>query len=341
MSPIPSWLRPLLVPASAGYYTVQKLREKAYQSGLVSSVEVPVPVVSVGNLLMGGSGKTPFVIYLAGKLHDLGMRPAVVSRGYRGTNRKPYLVVSDGRSPEPLATPSASGDEPFLLATRLAKIPVVVGRRRFHAVRAARKLFGCDLVVLDDGFQHLPLKRNVDIVLLNGTEDRMFPLGSLREPLSALRRAHMVVLVGRGAVVVDAAKPFLSGLPLFRCHHEPEGLVTQGTDSLLAPGLHAGQEVALMSAIANPDRFRATADDLQWRVLHHFVFPDHHAFRDSELRDVLGRASGVPLVVTEKDWVKLPTWFRERDRTMALRIGVTLEDEKIFFYHLMDLIKQT
>jgi tetraacyldisaccharide 4'-kinase len=170
-------LKALLSIPAAGYHAVQKVREKAYLWGLLSGKKAPGPVISVGNLVLGGSGKTPFVIYLAEMLGNKGWKPGVVSRGYRGSNRLPYFVVGDGMSPEPQAGPSICGDEPFLIANRLPQVPVIIGRRRIDPVSAAANIFGCNIIVLDDGFQHLPLQRDVDIVLLTGAEDRMFPLG--------------------------------------------------------------------------------------------------------------------------------------------------------------------
>ena len=184
--------------------------------GFLSQRKAPVPVISVGNLLLGGAGKTPFVIFLAGMLKNRGLKPAVVSRGYRGTSRAPYLVVGDGSSGEPLVGPDVCGDEPYLIAKRLPDVPVIVGRKRIYPVRAAHELFGCNVVVLDDGFQHLPLKRDADIVLLNGSEDHMFPWGRLREPLSALRRADIVMLMARGTIPASAVD-YVRG-PVFNCH---------------------------------------------------------------------------------------------------------------------------
>ena len=164
--------RALAMPPAACYNAVQKIRAQAYRWRILRSRKAAVPVLSVGNLLMGGSGKTPFAIYLAGLLLRTRFPTGNCKSRLRGSNREKFLVVCDGSSGEPLVGPSVSGDEPFLMAKRLPKIPVLVGRTRIHAVEAAERLFGCDVVVLDDGFQHLQLERDLDIVLLNGTEDR-------------------------------------------------------------------------------------------------------------------------------------------------------------------------
>ena len=330
MSSSHSMARALAMAPAACYHVVQKIRAEAYYWRILRSRKAAIPVLSVGNLLMGGSGKTPFTMYLAELLLKLGFRPAIVSRGYRGGNRDKFLVVNDGRSGEPLVGPSVSGDEPFLMAKRLPQIPALVGRSRIHAVEAAEKLFDCNLALLDDGFQRLQLERELDIVLLNGTEDHMFPLGRLREPISALARADMVVLVGSASMPGPAAR-YAHDAPVFRCRSVPTNLRKDlgGRGGLEVSEL-AGEEVVLMSGIANPERFRQTADDLQWRVAHHLVYPDHHVFSNAELTKVLSRWSGAWIVTTEKDWVKLPEWFTKTDKVLALRIDIVMEEEGAF-----------
>jgi tetraacyldisaccharide 4'-kinase len=337
MSSVLSPVNALLSFPAAAYYAVQKTREKAYSWGMLSQETGPVPVISVGNLLLGGTGKTPFVIYLSEMLRNRGMTPAVVSRGYGGTNRAPYLVVGDGSSGEPLVGPDACGDEPYLIAERLPDVPVIVGHRRIYPVRAALEMFGCSVVVLDDGFQHLALKRDADIVLLKGSEDHMFPWGRLREPLSALKRANIVVLVAEAAVP-DAAAAYVKA-PIFRCRPIAAGLARGVALQTIEPAdMYSGREVILASGIANPERFRATAEKLGWTIVDHLSFPDHHRFTDKELRSILDRAAGSPIVVTEKDWVKLPSWFKEMDQVAALRIEMVLDDETAFWAALASLV---
>jgi len=214
----------LLAPMAAAYYAVQKIREKGYEWNFLKKDEPPVPVISIGNLLLGGSGKTPFVMFLAEMLQKLGLKPAVVSRGYRGKNRERFLVVSNGSGSGPLVKPTLSGDEPYLIANRLSSIPVVIGRKRIYPVRAAYELFGSQVILLDDGFQHLSIKRDIDIVLLNCSEDYMFPMGRLREPLSALNRADIIVLVD--ADFDSLKRKCRRSIPVFKIHTVPMALVS-------------------------------------------------------------------------------------------------------------------
>lgn len=289
---------------------------------------------------MGGSGKTPLTIHVAEMLRDLGRTPAVISRGYKGSYTGEYLVVGGGDSKEPEVGPAECGDEPFLIAWRLPDIPVLVGRQRLHAVNAARDRFECDVVVLDDGFQHLPLKRDADIVLINGAEDHMFPRGRLREPLSALRRADMLILVGEHTEIPTAVGSYLSGKPVFRCRHIAVGLTGGPQHQLAAPDVLTARKVLLVSAIANPERFRLTAEGLGWNVIDHIAFRDHHWMTDEEIQRALRRAAGAQVVVTEKDWVKLPGWAAQTGQILALSIGVQLDDEDAFRRSLMDLLHQ-
>ncbi len=328
-----------MIPAAC-YFAVQKTRAQAYLWRILQSREAGVPVLSVGNLLMGGSGKTPFTIYLAALL---------LKTRFPARNCKSWLSVEaiersfwwsvTGSSGEPLVGPSISGDEPFLMAKRLPKIPVLVGRRRIHAVDAAENLFGCNVIVLDDGFQHLQLERDLDIVLLNGKEDRMFPLGRLREPIAALSRADLIVLVGSSASMPESPNYYPSGIPVFRCRSIPIDLRKDLADTDCSDAAqYKGQEVVLFSGIANPERFRTAAEDLQWRVLDHLIYPDHYVFSDAELTNILTRWAGVPIVTTEKDWVKLPIWFKKSDRVQALRIGIVMEKEELFWNFLQKTI---
>jgi tetraacyldisaccharide 4'-kinase len=219
-------------------------------------------------------------------------------------------------------------------------VPVIIGRRRIDPVLAAVNLFGCNIVVLDDGFQHLQLHRDVDIVLLTGTEDSMFPLGYLREPLSALRRAQIIVLVGRGATAANRVLPFIRELPVFSSGVIPAAVQIAGVPGGSAPpDSLAGQNVMLVSAIARPERFRETAETLGWKVVDHLILPDHHSFSDNELRQVLDRASGAAAVIfTQKDWVKLPEWFKENERIGMLRIEMVIDQEEAFWAALRGFV---
>lgn len=316
------------------FHSLQRGRQFAYDLGLFRSFKAPIKVISVGNLVHGGSGKTPMVIWLAERLRSMGLSPAVVSRGYGGSNRGYFSIVTDGLSEEPHQDPAVVGDEPFLIASRLRGVPVLVGRKRIHPVLAAVNLFGSNVVILDDGFQHLSLERDLNLVVLMGNEHEMIPLIELRETLSALHRANALMLP-RHAVVSEALKS-LKNIPIFRFRQEPVGIVCNKWFSELAPlDTLTGRSVQLVSAIARPDRFAHTARDLGWRVVGHVIHRDHHFFSDGELERILNENPSVDIVLTEKDWVKLPDWFVNKDNTWALRIDTEIDDEADFTHFVM------
>ncbi len=185
----------VLMVLSVVYGGLMCLRARLYEKGVLPSKTLPCRVVSIGNLISGGTGKTPMTILVARMIRDMGCRVVVLSRGYRGRMEKTGGVVSDGRTI--FKGPDDAGDEPYLMARVLTGIPVVVGQRRYEAGMMAVKRFKPDVIVLDDAFQHLRLKRDLNLVLLDSRSPfgngHMLPRGLLREPLSALRRSHAVV----------------------------------------------------------------------------------------------------------------------------------------------------
>jgi tetraacyldisaccharide 4'-kinase len=280
-------------PLSAIYGGAVWARNTLYDRGVLRSRRLQGPVVSVGNISAGGSGKTPFVILLGELLKARGIRFDVLSRGY-GRRTRGVLAVDPGGLPKDF------GDEPLLIARRL-QVPVVVGEDRYGAGRFAEARFGVNLHVLDDGFQHRRLARDFDIVLVtpDDARDRLLPAGRLREGLSALRRADAVVLSGGASV---EAFPLESKI-VWRVRR---GIVT---DNLPQP--IAGQPV-VFCGIARPQNFllqlRAAGVDPVAQAL----FRDHHAYSEKDIRDLLElrqRSAANGFITTEKDAVNLGGYF--------------------------------
>ena len=203
-----------LFAISVGYGGIVRLRETLYKKGLLQSKRLPCPVISIGNITVGGSGKTPMTIYVAELIKHLGYGVAIISRGYKGQAEKIGGVVCDGR--RICMGPDTAGDEPFMVAQRLKTVPVIVGQNRFKAGRLAIREFKPDVLLLDDAFQHLKLHRDLDIVLLDSKaplgNTYLFPRGTLRESASALSRGDAVVLtrsdIGKDAVFGPNKKIF-------------------------------------------------------------------------------------------------------------------------------------
>ncbi len=319
---------------AGSYYLVQRGRVAAYKFGFLTSRKALAPIISLGNISMGGSGKTPAAIYLAAKLREIGYSPAVVSRGYKGAYRSDHLIVSDGAGKAELPAASSCGDEPLLIARKIPGIPVIVSRERISAVNAAIGL-GANLIILDDGFQHLNLFRDLDIVMLTGSEDYMFPMGYLREPISALTRAS--IFLKRSNVRLNSRiRNTIRDSPVFDYQVECSGIRLHD-DKVQPISQLESKSVLLLSGIANPDRFETTVKSSGFIVKDRIDFPDHHSFSDNDLNLALERAQDCLVVLTEKDWVKLPKWFRGLSNTAALCIELRICKEPKF----MDVIKES
>jgi tetraacyldisaccharide 4'-kinase len=316
-------------PASLVYRAASALHRAAYDRGWRRIERLPVPVVSVGNLEVGGTGKTPAVAALAQAALRAGLRPAILTRGYGGSGRSgvlrngawtsgtPGAATSKSVDASGVATAGVAGDEPHLLSRALPSVPVVVGKRRAENARALLAAGErVDLFLLDDGFQHRALARQSDLVLLDARRPfgngRLLPAGPLREPPSALRRAHHLLLTGASpresisdgvARLLDRAAP---EAPRSRAWVEAGGLSSLGDACAPAPELR-GLSVHAVAAIARPERFRTSLEREGARVAKWSVFRDHHRFSADEARALerAAREEGHVLVTTAKDAVRL------------------------------------
>ena len=303
----PALLRAALRVASWAYGTAVAARTAAYRARLLTRTRLPCPVVSVGNLTAGGTGKTPCVIFLARSLRDRGCKPAVLMRGYARTGGTGLLVVSAGQGL--LVPPPEAGDEASLLAQALPGVPIILGADRVRAATLALSNHGADLCILDDGYQHLRLHRDLDILLLDARfpfgSGALLPRGLLRERPEAAGRANLVILTR-----VDQARDLdrvEEGIrrpnrraPILRAVHRPVSLLRLADGAVLEPSALAGQAVAALSAIGSPEAFEATLRSLGASVAAAFRFPDHHRFREEDLERAgrQGRGAGAALLVT-------------------------------------------
>ncbi|HMD48165.1 MAG TPA: tetraacyldisaccharide 4'-kinase [Bryobacteraceae bacterium] len=261
------------------------VRNTLFDRGVLPSRRLEQPVVSVGNLSVGGSGKTPFVIALGELLKARGIQFDVLSRGYHRKTRGVLVVETDGDAAD-------FGDEPLLIARRLG-VPVVVGERRYEAGQVAEQKFQMQLHILDDGFQHRSLARDFDIVLMTEWDfaDRLLPLGRLREPLSSLARADAIVLPAGLA----ADHPALLQKPIWRMKRE-----------LVFPNVPASPIV--FCGIARPEQFFAQVRAAGITPAAEVIFRDHHAYRGRDVERLLAlcsRRGAGGFLTTEKDMVNL------------------------------------
>ncbi len=314
------------------YGAVVDLRNWLYDRHFLPTYHSPLPVVCVGNLVAGGSGKTPLVLALAAALKARGHTPVILSRGFGGRLRGPHLV-GDSDSVE------CVGDEPLLMARR-GLCAVVIARDRVSGTRFIEGMGCATVILLDDGFQHRRLGRICNLACFFAGSDEaieaivkgsLLPVGRFREDRSAgLRRADGVVFSDRGGRMTDemlslAGKVIPPSLPVYHVRAQAEPPIRGG--EFLAPG-----PVWLLSAIANPDGFRQAMEGAGYPVIGESRFPDHHQFSPAELQSVIGAAkmdngAECSIVCTEKDWVKLATDVR--DTVWVAKLSVYIPHELI------------
>lgn len=319
-----------LLPLAAVYGLAVRWRTVLYEGGWLRRERLPCRVISVGNLTAGGTGKTPVVITFAEWLVARGHRVGVLSRGYRRESREEQVLVSDGT--RVLAGPAEAGDEPHLIARRCPGVVVAVGAARSRLGRWVLDRFPLDTLLLDDGFQHLALHRDVDVVLVDASDAdglrAMLPAGRLREPISAAARAQAVLLTradtttGIQAVTAALAAAHLPGPP-YRVRFSAECLVHAATGAERPLSEARGRTALAVSGIGNASSFRSLLDGLGVRVLDELRFRDHYAYVRGDLARIHGRAGGCGaelVLTTEKDAVKLADFAASDDRLWAVRV---------------------
>ena len=316
----PIWLMPL----SLLYGLVMALRSLFYRVGLRHRIRVAAPVVVVGNLTVGGTGKTPLVAWLSSHLAACGLRVAIVSRGYGGRARGVTRVTVHSR-------PSEVGDEPLLLARRAAAT-VFIGKDRVAAAEAAVK-DGADVVVCDDGLQHLALVRQCEIVVIDGQRGfgngSVLPRGPLRESPRRLRRVNAVVVNGAMTAADFQLPRFVTGTH-FEMHMRPgDARPVAGGGALRSLSSFRGSGVHAVAAIGNPQRFFDMLRNAGLTVYEH-AFADHHAFKSGDLNF----GDSLPVLMTEKDAVKCAAFADER----CWYVPVTAEFTEAEAGALIDLV---
>jgi tetraacyldisaccharide 4'-kinase len=296
------------------YGAMIRFRSLLFRLKLLRSNNLPCPVVSIGNITLGGTGKTPAVIAVAGFLSRRGKHPVVVSRGYGRTDEALVQVVSDGRSL--LMNAQTGGDEPVLIASKLPNVPVVVGSSRYQAAQHALQQFPVDVVILDDGFQHQRLRRSLDIALVDATDPfgngKLFPAGILREPVSALGRAQAIIVTRAGKK--DSMAGLLDNIrrttqaQIFTSVHQPIDLVDCSTGEKKPLSALRNAKAFVFSGIARPLSFTSVLTSLGVNIAAESVYPDHYHYLKSDLALIFKKAADARvnmIITTEKDMVRL------------------------------------
>jgi len=303
-------------PLSPIYSGIMKLRESLYHKGLKRQYKLNVPVISVGNLTMGGTGKTPVVALLASLLLKKGFRPAIISRGYGGAVGNKVNVVSDGKNI--FLDAKAAGDEPCFLATSLPGVPVLTGIVRVLPCRHAIDEFGCNILILDDGFQHLSVERDLDLVLFSAAtlagNSRVFPGGDLREPVSALNRCDAFILTGVTNQLKERSTKFGE---LLRKRYPDKPVFYTSYQSVGATSLQNSNQQELSSlpsplfgfcGIAQPELFQKTIESQEISLSGFMPLNDHQPFKPALIKKIANKAQATKaqgFITTEKDLTKL------------------------------------
>ncbi|MGA2220923.1 MAG: tetraacyldisaccharide 4'-kinase [Verrucomicrobiia bacterium] len=340
-----------LLGLSKLYETGVQVRLFLWRNRIFRDHTLGCQVVSIGNLTVGGTGKTPVVETFARALQQAGRRVAILSRGYKSTPRPfwqrflakvtfqedkiPPKVVSDGRSL--LLDSEQAGDEPYMLASNLKDVVVLVDKNRVKSGRYAIRRFGCDTLLLDDGFQYLPLKSRLDICLIDRNapfgNHFLLPRGTLREPISNMKRAHYIFITKSSdhssRKLRKAIRQFNTTAEIIECAHHPLYLQDVFTGERHDVKLLRGIDVAAISGIAVPESFEDGLRALGANVIYAKRYADHHRFSQQEIINMINRSlkrGAAAILTTEKDAVRFPKIDRRDIPIHYLRVEIRIVD---------------
>ena len=334
------------------YGIAVRARALGYQTGHLKTKRLPCKVISVGNITVGGAGKTPMVLFLTELLHSKGLSPVVLSRGYKGGAEKYGGVVSDGRTIYMNA--EDTGDEPMMMATRLRRIgvPVIVGRDRFQSGKLAIKSFQPDVILLDDAYQHLKLWRDLNLVLLDSRRpfgnSFLLPRGILREPKTALSRGDIFILTRTERsqhALKNRFRHVIRNKPIYTAFHQPFLAKWVGSHATvqLSPSeentdfdisLLSGKKVFGFSGMAVNNNFKQTLESVDCELVGFNGFADHHPYSHKDIMSLLRSASRVgadTLCTTEKDYVRLSRYMPLSLDLAVLGVEISLGENMAAF----------
>lgn len=341
------------------YCQLLELKLTFYRWGLLKQYKLDCHVISLGNITVGGTGKTPTAQRLAAAIRDMGYRVVILNRGYRAKWRGKVGVVSDGK--KIYMSVAEAGDEAFLLAKNLPKVPVLIGADRAVTGKYAVDTLGAQVVILDDGYQHWRLIRDLDILLIDAINvfgnSYMLPRGTLREPLSHLDRADVCLLTKVDQADENACARIKTTIAENNQHalivesiHHPKCFIEIADWYKDIPSKSTevdtlkGKQVTAVSAIGNPASFEQTISDIGAIVVESVRFPDHHDYTMAEMQDVLERAieeNAEAIIITEKDAVKIPAEFIHSNRQLPVYVLSIEISFQAGYDHFMELIRES
>lgn len=345
--------RAALTTASVLYGFVMAVRRKLYELKVFKSRRLPAKVICIGNLTTGGTGKTPAVLLAAQTLRKRNHSVAILSRGYGRENKNGVTTLLDDHAPPW----TECGDEPWMMHHALAgqSVPIVVSADRAKAGETAVTYYHSRLLILDDGFQHLKLERDLDIVLVNALDPfgggDVLPLGNLREPPTALRRAGMVLLTHADAVeperleeIKDELKRYNADAPILESAHKPDFLLDPRTGKRNRLTHLSGKKAVSFCGLADPAGFEGLLGRIGVELNQRWRYPDHYPFAAKDLRSISRVAKGLPLVTTFKDFTRLPpSWEKDVEGelyVLAIKLDI-LKGRNVWIDSLLSLAGDT
>lgn len=333
------WLILAMLSFGSGLYGIGvKLKLGAFNQGLIKKTELDCCVISIGNITVGGTGKTPTAQKLATMIRNEGYKVVILNRGYRSHTDEKIGVVSDGK--KIYMTAYEAGDEAYLMAKTLPGVPIIIGKDRSITGKFAVEKLGAEVILLDDGYQHWLLKRDLDVVLVDTLNmfgnNHLLPRGTLREPLKNLSRADLFLLTKADQSSVmsrmsleETIRTYNKKAPIIESRHRPcnfieiENWYKSQVSCNKSLAELAGEEVMVFSAIGNPFSFEQTLADNGLKIIESIRYPDHHEYGMQEMQYIMDRASmqnAKALIITAKDAVKIPTEFIYTNREVPLYI---------------------
>jgi 3-deoxy-D-manno-octulosonic-acid transferase len=319
-----------------------------YQTGVIKSKKLNAKVISIGNVTLGGTGKTPLVIYLSQKLKERKLKVAILTRGYRRKKKGLTELAEENKNKIPW---SEAGDEPYLLASRLHDIPVLISKERKASGVYAEKKYQAEVLVLDDGFQHWKLSRDLDIVVIDATNpsgnSRLFPAGILREPLSSLRRADILILNKVDQIInkenlIQVLRVYNQDAPIIESVYEINSIERLFEHAVIEEKNVEGKKCLAFSGIGNPVSFEKNLKRSKVEVLKHHRFPDHFFYQK---RDILSlekeaqKLGALFMITTEKDSVRIPMMNELKIPIYVVKIDLVItKGEEIFWKKIEGLL---
>ncbi len=320
------WLfTPPLYLLSLIYKLCMVLRKRMYDMDIMKTKEAPIPVISVGNITLGGTGKTPVVERLSKRLKEAGFNPGIATRGYKRKRGGTFIVDIEADNAEDV------GDEAFMLATK-TQIPVLVGADRTEAIKQGVSAFQIDVALLDDGFQSRSIKKDMEILVINnmgGKEsDALFPLGPYREPATRIKDAH-AILLNKGDMD-DNIRRYGKGIPAFHIRYKPLYLYNMRRNLIGHHNFLKDMNALAFSGLGNNRSFFNLLREMGAKMVHEIAYPDHYAYKQGDIEKLLSFKDVEIMVTTEKDAVKLAHMdLPEHLFYLAIEVVIDREDELV------------